>query len=63
MSCCNRRRRVEPISEEIESTRCVSEESEAESCYDSFHESKCFMVIWRDRCGRRRYKCCYRDSE
>jgi len=48
MSCSRRRRRSESIAEEVEAER------------ESFRESKCFLVIWRDRCGRRRCKCCCR---
>lgn len=65
MSCSRCRRRSEVVSEEVEAIRReeVEAAAEAEAERESFRESRCFLVIWRDRCGRRRCKCCRRHSD
>lgn len=44
----------ESIREECCGDRCVESECE------SFHNARCFWVIWKDRNGRCRCKCCHR---
>lgn len=63
MSCSRSRRRSEVVSEEVEAIRReveVEAAAEAEAERESFRESRCFLVVWRDRSGRRRCKCCCR---
>ncbi|MDF2654015.1 MAG: hypothetical protein K0R19_489 [Bacillota bacterium] len=57
MSCrCRRRRELE---EEVESARDICRErEEVESETESLCNSDCFLIVWRDRNGRRRCKCC-----
>ena len=55
MGCCRRWREIE---EEVEAAEDICEEEAVESETDSFCNSRCFLIIWRDRDGRRRYKCC-----
>ena len=59
MSCSRKRHRSDSIVNEVE-VICREAEEEIEAERESFRESKCFLVIWRDRCGRRRCKCCCR---
>ncbi|MDF3002745.1 MAG: hypothetical protein K0Q48_2864 [Bacillota bacterium] len=54
MCNCRRRRRVE---EEVEAAQDICRER-VESETESLCNSDCFLIIWRDRNGRRRCKCC-----
>lgn len=59
---CSRGCRSESRVEAEETVRCEREEVAAESELESFRGSKCFLVVWRDRNGRKRCKCCCRQE-
>lgn len=57
---CNRRYTEANTSPASENRSCNCNQNEVASASDSLRD-RCYLVVWRDDCGKRRCKECYQN--